>query len=394
MLIAPIVAAQTLAKVVLTRWFSGARLRLVLTGLYVSVCVALGLFVALGFFSNERMVEQARGWMPSEPSLPWWLASPASLLAWSAGFPVSPASLASNLLLVAASAPFLALATLAYRGSYEAHGLAGRAIGRRATVGRRSWPEAPFRSFLVKGRVESLRVRSHLVTLAVIGLLMVVFLKNGAAGEASAVESLVPTAMRQGLSLLVSWYALVLLVACLCFAAVVGDEQKQIGLLAAAPFARQELLKSKLVTLMTPFLMCLGIVLLLSVPVAGVEPGAVGVVALAAPAVLAFLLGLIAAVGTWPVAVRVHDQVPLANNLRSILPVLLISGAGLLVMKGLFMARGTIIGAWYGNGWLESLGGPRAALVMLGVAWCIGAAVLIFGCRVALSNLERLLGPQ
>ena len=40
---------------------------------------------------------------------------------------------------------------------------------------------------------------------------------------------------------------------------------------------------------------------------------------------------------------------------------------------------------------LALLGGLEA---QLGVAWWIGGAVFIFGSRLALANLERVLGPQ
>jgi hypothetical protein len=86
--------------------------------------------------------------------------------------------------------------------------------------------------------------------------------------------------------------------------------------------------------------------------------------------------------------IRVHDDTPLANNLRSAVPSLLVGVAGVFSLFLHSMIRKEVM-------WNYRRGEGDAWVVgCLVAAWSIGLALFWIGDRIARSNFERLLGPQ
>jgi hypothetical protein len=200
--------------------------------------------------------------------------------------------------------------------------------------------------------------------------------------------------LREALFLISTWYGVSLLVAMLAFLAVVGSEQRQITLLAASPLSRRTFLHGRLAAAALPFGVMLLVTAACGPTVAGVGKAAVGGFLLTAPAFSLYLSGLILMAGTWPEFIAVHDDVPLANNLRTIVPVLVIGSAGGGLFVLLVKIRAALVAGFYGHGIFAGYDGNAVVAWLLVAAWAIGGIVFVLGYAVGARNIERLLAAQ
>ncbi|HEX5053726.1 MAG TPA: hypothetical protein VFZ65_18240 [Planctomycetota bacterium] len=390
-LLAPLLACQVLWRVAIVRWCSGAGPRRVLQAANVILFFAVSLALVFGFVRGRDIGSALAAWFRDRPDLPWLLAAPAALPAAAAGFAQDWPRLLSPLLLLACAVPPLLLAAALYRASYDvfcssvAPGAARRGRSRR-------WPQAQLPSLLAKLRAETTRVGSNLAGYALLATVLVVLLAQGMARY--DFEAKVPLSLRETFFLLSCWQGLSLLVASLSFLNVVGNEQKQIVLLATSPLPRRVVLHAKLVAVSLPFVAMLLVASICGPLVAGVAWTAVAGFLLTAPPIVLCLLGVILVVGTWPRFLRVHDDVPLANSMRSVVPVLVIGVAGVLTLVLQFEARKGLVACYYGHGVFAPHDGGTVAAWLAVAAWAAGLAVFAAGHRLALRNLERLLSAQ
>ena len=392
LLVAPIVALQVLLKVVFVRWCSRPALRRALMAIQLGFCFVLALLLLMGVLRGDDVQRASMDWLAQQRDLPTWLDTPAALLAWSAGVPRSAARLAPTLLLLAAPWPVLGLAAANYRRAYELHLISRDRASHAAR--RRPWPASVERSFLRKGLLETVRLRSNLVFYAFLMVLVLIGLERGFDREAKEYEQLFPLVLHQSFEILRAWYGLSLLVACLAFLGMVGDEQRQISLLATAPFERRRLLHAKLLVVASPFVLSASLAAIGAPLIGGASWSSAGLFVLAALPLTAFFLGLLAAVGTWPWAVKLHSDVPLASNLRSVGPVLVIALVASPILFAMTKLRFALSSSYYGHGALKGWDGVQAAWLGLGVTWIAGGIALWIGTRLGRANLTRLLGPQ
>jgi hypothetical protein len=396
-LLTPLLAVQLLVKVAAVRWLSGARLRRFVTLAQVVVFVAVSLALVMGFVRHDDVARVLAAWLgdragtPSPPFLSWLLGAPAALPAAAAGYPQGLPRLLAPLLLAALAVPPILLAASIYRTSYEVHATASP-LEWAARTRSRTWPTAPLSSIVARMRVETVRVGANLGFYAFLATVLVVLLSRGV--EARAHEAHAPTWLLQWSFLLSTWQGMTLLVASILFLAVVGSEQAQIPLLASSPVSRRTLLLGKLISLSWPFLAMLAVTAFAGPLAGGTGIAAVGAFALTAPAILLFVLGVLAAAGTWPRFVRIHDDVPIASSLRVIVPVITVGVVCGATLFGTSRARAALVAAAYGHGPFAGLDlGLSFAGLVVG-AWLAGGLVLLGGCWLAARNLERLLGPQ
>jgi hypothetical protein len=278
----------------------------------------------------------------------------------------------------------LGFAAGSHRRAYEASLV--QAPAGRLRAASRNWPETPVRSLLLRSALESWRARGNV---ALVALIAVYAVWRIASAEWTVLPDDPVPLLRGVFFLLAPWQMLVLLMVLVLFLGVVGDEQKQMPLLATSPLARRDLLRSRVVLVGWPFAMTIALMALTGIVVADVAwVAAVGFVLAAVP-VLLLLLGSAVAVGSWPAFIRVHDDVPLASNLRSVVPVLVLSGIGGAATFAVFELRSAILHAAAGDGSPAAVAG-----LALGVAWLVGGGAFWLGCTIACRNLERLLGPQ
>ena len=388
--LAPILAVQLLLRVALVRWCSSPRLRRAFALANVAVFAAVTLALVLGFLRGSEIGAVIADWLGTTPTLPWLLGAPAALPAAAAGYPGELALLLSPLLLLACALPPLALAASIYRASYDVY--CSSTSPKARARGSRPWPEAALRSLLRKRRAETLRVSSNLTGYAFLATVLVVLLAQGMSRH--EFEAQAPLSMRETFYLLSAWQGLSLLVASISFLGVVGDEQKQIPLLATSPLPRRVMLRAKLISLAEPFFAMLLVTALVGPVVADVSLAAVGGFLLAALPILLFLLGVILAVGTWPQFIRVHEDMPLANNLRSVVPVLVIGFLGVLTLVLQFRARTGLVACYYGHGAFAPHAGGTVAVWLLAAAWGGGTLAFVNGYALARRNMERLLDAQ
>lgn len=390
-LLAPLLACQLLLRVVIVRWGSGARLRWILQAVNVAVFFTITLTLVFGFVRGKEVAAATASWLGTAPSLPWILDAPASLAAAVAGYPQNPARLLSPLLLLALCVPPLLAAAAIYRRSYDVY-----CSSTNATVVARArsrvWPETPLRSLLAKVRAETVRVGSNLGGYVFLATLLVLILAQGM--TLHEFEARVPIAVRETFFLLANWHGLALLVATVSFLGVVGSEQKQITLLSTSPLPRKVIVHARLVAVSLPFVAILLVTAICGPLIAGVGLSAVAGFLAVAPALLLYLLGVILAVGTWPRFIRVHDDMPLANNLRSIAPVMVIGMCGVLSLVLQVKARAGVVASYYGHGVFAPHDGGTVAVWLVVTTWVVGAAVFAIGYRLAIRNTERLLAAQ
>jgi hypothetical protein len=248
------------------------------------------------------------------------------------------------------------------------------------------------RSLLAKTSAESLRVGSNLVFYTLLAGILLLVLSGGAAPAAAKAGA--PPVLREALFLVVCWQGCATVLVMLLCLAVVGSEQGQFVLLASSPVPRRALLSAKAVHASLP----LAVLLVLTAAVGPLVAGT-GVVAslaflLAAPALLLHMTGVMVAVGTWPRFIRVHADVPLANSLRTSIPVLVVAAACYPPFVLVMFARRWLADAYDGRGPFAGSDGVAIAGWGVLLAWAVGAVVFALGWRLAARNVEVLFGPQ
>lgn len=392
--LAPLVAVQALFEVVIVRWFSGARLRFWVTLVQVTVLLVLGLLVVAGIVKGSEISEWLAQWMQTESAgLPWILEAPAALMAVGAGESQSAGLLWSNLALAAIPIPFLWLTARLYRRSFEVYCVTVTPV-RAQRVRRVRWPTRPLRSLLRLGFVAAVRVKSNVVANLFLIVLMVIALSQSSVGDVRVDQEQVPPAVRDAFSMLANWQTMMLILATLLSLSVIGDEQRHAALLATAPLPRSSLLQSKLLFTGLPFVSCYVTVIVCAPFVTSASFAAVALFAIAAPPVLLSMLAVVTMVGTWPTAIRLHSDTPLAGSLHSILPVVTTAVVCGLGMYPVLRMRKEMVASYYDHGLLASWEPATAGWMALGAGWAVGISAMLLGYVVGLRNLERLLGPQ
>ncbi len=394
LLVAPTLAAQCLLKVVFVRWCSGLRVRQIFLLLNVLFLTGLTLLAGFGLVKGSDLAARLTEVMQNARSLPWYLDAPAGLLSWSAGLAATEDLARRSVGLATIAVGLLGFTAFLYRAAVEAFWVAGTATPPAKTLsGPRAWPGRPLPSLLKKTFLESLRVRSNVIGYGLIAFLMVLTLS--VSGEVQPHElDRTPRVLSELFHVWLPWHGLILLISCISFLAVIGEEQKQIALLAMAPVSRRLLLWSKILSVAAPFLACAAIVLVASSPLQATSWSALGLFALVSLPIVLFTLGLLAMVGTWPAFTQIHRDVPLASNLRSVIPVLVIGGTMSGAMLGLIKIKYALKGCYNGHGWLSGMDPTQAGITILALLWVIGGLSFALFCRLGRRNLDQLLGPQ
>lgn len=384
MLGAALVAVVMAVLVAVTRWCSGPRLRRALTVVHLALATAAIVLLLGGFVRGPALRDTIVAFDPGASSLGHMVRLVADLPVALATGEVSARAFATPLACVAIIVLGLGFAAASHRRAYEASLV--RAPAGRLRAASRAWPVTPLRSLLLRAALESWRARGNV---ALVALIAVVAVWRVASDQpaVSADDSL--PLLREVFFLLQSWLMLAFVMVLVLFLGVVGDEQKQLPLLATSPLARRDLLASRLVLVGWPFVMTMVLMALTGLSVTGLAWTAVVGFVFAAVPLLLVLLGSAVAVGSWPRFIRVHDDMPLANNLRSVVPVLVLSAIAGGSTFVVYEVADAVLGA--------ASDGPSPAVVasaVLTAAWLVGGVWLWGSCRIAHRNLERLLGPQ
>jgi hypothetical protein len=285
------------------------------------------------------------------------------------------------------------LAASLYRRSFEVYCVTVTPV-RAQRVRRVGWPSNPLRSLLRLGFVAAVRVKSNVVAKVFLIVLMVIALSQSSVGEVRVGQEQVAPAVRDAFSLLVNWQTLMLILATLLSLSVIGDEQRHAALLATAPLPRSSLLQSKLLFTGLPFVACYLTVIVCAPFVTSASFAAIALFAIAAPPILLFMMAVITMVGTWPAAIRLHSDTPLASSLHSILPVVTTAVACGVGMYPALKMRKEMAASYYDHGLFASWEPATAGWMAVGAAWAVGVSAMFLAYVVGLRNLERLLAPQ
>lgn len=372
----PTLAAVTLAKVVVVRWCSGPRWRCLTLLVPVAAQIALVIALLLGIVRGDAFARRLVVLLADASAAP---ARWRPLLSW----PALAIAVLGGLAL-------LAVASACYRRSFEVHLLTGASRPWR-TRGR-PWPTSPLRSLLLKAALESIRVRGNLVFLGSLCVLLVGWFVTS--GVRAPPNDRVPTAVWHAFLLLQPWQTLSLLMSTILFLAVIGSDQKQIVLLATSPLPRRTLLLSKVWLLGWPFALTMAVTVLAAIATGGATPSGMGGYLLAGVPVLLATLAVLLVVGSWPAWIRVHDDLPLANNLGSVLPSIAIGLAGVVGLVLQARAQRWIVRTYEGRGPWPELSGDLLTALLLAAAWLGSLCMLWLALRIAARNFTRLLGPQ
>lgn len=385
--IAATVAVVLLLLVWSTRLLSGGRLRRVLALLHVTFAGAVVVLLLLGFGRGDQVQTWLLGLRPDTAVIGTVVQYAVRLPTAVAAGEVVLAAWFAPMLLLAVTSVSLALAARSYRGAYQANLCATPVTGSgRLRVGKshRPWPRAVVPSLVRRSMLQAWRVRGNLVAI----LLLATYAVYGPASSpfVSPATDAHPV-VRQAFYLLSPWLLMSSLLALLSLLSVVGDDQQQLPLIATAPVSRRDLVRARLRLLAWPFLLTVGLVALAGCMVGKVSLAGAFAFLLTALPVAVILVGAAGAIGSWPRFIAVHQQMPLANNVRTVVPVLVMSVVTAALLFASFGARKLLLGGLPGEGnWLALLVLVGWWLIALGLHWCFG--------RVALRNLTQLFGPQ
>lgn len=393
----PLIGVFMLLQIVATRFCQGRRLRAAFVWLQVVTAAVLALALIAGFLKGRDLAD----WFADqavEPRLPAWVETVAALpMALSLRAPTSTAL--APIAAIAIAMLIAAVASLGYRRAFEAWlvGDAARELeARTGAVGIAGpgWPTTPVRSLLHKARLECTRVRSNLGFIAFLALAQVfaIAVLPAAPDTAGADSTFAVASAAQ--RLLTSWQILALLLSSLLVIAVIGDDQQQMALLGTAPIDRGAFVRAKAVSLGWPFLLTLVLAAISGVTIGGTSAlAAAASVAVGLP-ILAATLGAMLALGSWPGLVQVHRDVPLANNLRTVVPITAIAVLGGFGVAARMRGFAAFAGVESGRGPLAGWQPGTAALALLGAAWALGGLSLWAGVRLASHHCERIYGAQ
>lgn len=377
------VAVVILTMVAATRFGSAPRWRRMLLLLHLSMTVVAMVLMLSGFTRGEGVMRWLADSSPSESSVAAFLAVAAALPAQLAAGDVGWSALHAVAVLVGITGLALGGAACIYRSAFEARlGAAPTVSTQRSGV----WPSSAVASLVRRGFCEAWRARGNLALVALFGA-GVVWRVASNPFEPSAGDPM--GLVREVFFLQSGWLSLACILAMLLFLGVVGDEQKQLPLLATSPLARRDLLRSRVILLGWPLLLTVLLTAFAGALVGGVGwSGALFYLAASLPFALV-LLGSTLAVGSWPTFIQVQSGVPLASNVRSVVPVLVLSVvSGFLlfvhhIARKELIARGAAQTEWLGT-----------ALLLLLAVWASAIGCYVLLGKMAHRNLTRLLGPQ
>jgi len=377
-------AAVILMVVVLTtRFGSSPRRRRVLLVVHLTLILAGMLLLLSGMTRGERVREWLLELAPGESAIGATLLEAGALPVALAMGEFSLAALGSTLVLLVVALSSLALAAAFYRRAFEA-----QLCATDAALSQQSgaWPQSAVRSLVRRGFLEAWRARGNLVLVALFGAFVVWRIADRP--FVPLVDDPVPL-IRELFFLQSGWLMLASILSMLLFLGVIGDEQKQLPLLATSPLPRRDLLRSRELLLGWPLLLTVVLATIAGKMVGGVGWSACLLYFACACPLALILLGAALAVGSWPTFIQLQGNVPLASNVRSVVPVLVLSViAGVLLYTQHQVRRDLLVRGAANEDWL------LAGLLALALLWAIAAATYALSTKVALRNLERLLGPQ
>lgn len=384
LLVCAAAAALVMMVVVLTtRFGSSPRRRRVLLVVHLAL-ILVGMVLLL---SSMTRGERVREWLlelaPGESTIGATLLAAGALPVALAAGEFSFAALRSTLLLLLVSVGCVAVAAAFYRRAFEAQLCATDTVAAQRSV---VWPTSAVRSLVRRGFLEAWRARGNLVLVALFGAFVVWRIADRP--FAPLPDDPVPL-VREVFFLQSGWLMLASILSMLLFLGVVGDEQKQWPLLATSPMPRRDLLRSRELLLGWPLLLTVVLATVAGKMVGGVGWSACLLYFVAACPLALILLGAALAVGSWPMFIQVQGNVPLASNVRSVVPVLVLSVVtGVLLYTQHQVRRDLVARGAANEDWV------LACLLALALLWAVAAASYALATKVALRNLERLLGPQ
>jgi hypothetical protein len=377
-LLLPACAAMIATSVVILRFASSPRLKLVVNVVGVVVGILLTVAVAMGFVAGRRTQRHfARELEGAE--LPEWMLWPGACLARAAGVDApGPAwwlALGAPLLAL----PFALFAAWLYPAAFERRLVAGGRRVRRSGAQRRWWPGSVTASVAWKDLLVTLQTKANIAGFAFLGAIAVAFVASDLA-RGRQTPGLAPE-LATVLGLATAWQVMLIMVATLQGIGLFSDEARQLDLLSTAPVARRALLRGKAPLLLLPHAFLLAVFAIAAPTVRGASLGATALfVAVAVPITL-LALGSIVAVGSLPAANRGLSEAPGTAPAKILLTLVAAVAPGIAVIVGLVKVRPVLADA-------------DAGALMLALAWAVGGAVAALGWWLAGRNLERLLGPR
>lgn len=380
------VAAVLLSVLLGARFASGGRLRQVLMIAHFGFVLAFVVLMLSGIGGGEQLRSWLADWQAGGNVLLDGMLALGRLPEAAARSTVDASAWLPSAVLVALAIALLLLAKSLYRSAFETW-LCATPSG-RVTQARGRWPRTAVPSLVRRGFVEAWRSRGSLVLVSLFGA-FAVWRPASRPFVAQPTDAL--PIVSEVFFLQSGWLPLNAVLAMLVFLGVVGDEQKQLPLLATSPLDRRDLLRSRVMLVGWPFALTIAMTALSGALVGGVGLAGATMFVLVALPCAGILLGSCLAVGSWPAFIAVRSDVPLASNVRSVVPVLVLSavtGALLSVQDAvrralLLPADGATTSGHVAWWWLWLL-----------AAWAAGAVVFATTCAIARRNLAALLGPQ
>lgn len=385
LLVAGATAAVVVMVVVLTtRFGSSPRRRRVLMVGHLGMILVVMVLLLSGVTRGERVREWLLDVAPGESAIGGMLAEAAAVPVWLAGAGRELLSvLRGPLVLVAVATLALAVASVFYRRAFEALLCATDTVAAHRSG---TWPHDAVRSLVRRGFVEAWRAKGNLVLVGLFGAFVVWRIADRP--FAPIANDSAPL-VREVFFLQSGWLMLASILSMLLFLGVIGDEQKQLSLLATSPLSRRSLLRSRELLLGWPLLLTALMAVLAGRMVGGVSWSGCLLYLLGACPLALILLGAVLAVGSWPAFIQLKSDLPLASNVRTVVPVLVLSVVAAGLLYGQHQVRRELI----------ARGGAQADLLLptciaYTVTWLAAIAIYLLFTKVALRNLERLLGPQ
>lgn len=373
---APLLAMLLAVQVVLVRLFAGRWLRLLLTVLAGLASIGFTTWLLLTMFAPGREQVQQLALRSSRPA-PWTVDAGAALLAAAAGGVLDGTALRALLGWLGASVAGFALVAGLHPRAYERHLAAEPPLLRRRG---RAWPAALAAVVRNKEFAQVLQQPGALVGFLVFAVLVFALTREQVLIGSLLADERLPRMVALVAVLLVQWFLAVMLVLYAHMGRLVLWDGAQWPLYTTSPAAPRALLRGKLTAVFVFLLWPL-----LLVAVAGAHqfeadgPVLAVFLGIALGGTLA-ALGVLAAVGTWPVLLRPDDNGQIQAGGRNLL-----GAIALVVTFHLVVALPGML-AW---DWLLARAlrrGPTRGEVLAAAPWVVAAALLL-GALVAAAGL-------
>jgi uncharacterized membrane protein len=389
----PCVAGMMLTQAFVLRFLSGPVLKFctqVIGAVLLLMCTVLFL---LGITADADQAKLLGQQIETADSLAFLLDWPIRLLADAARGEAGMAWFGSLAFLLV-PLPILVLVGAMYGRCREMRFVSHRPVVHRLRAPSTDWPATAWASIARKDLVDLTRNRGGILALIVLTCILLVIVYGFAGDDKLSEHSRLPADLQRGFGLLTAWQLLGMIMASIQAMGFAGDEGKNLSLLATSPLAPRELLRGKAFVFLLPFVWTVLVVLVGAPFVVDCSGRALVFFAVAALPLVAVHFAVVAAVSSHPMLFHRNHDVPLAESLTTIGPVLVVMGTMMGLLFGVSEVKSVVTSAHWPEGGYSHWDKTTMWWSLIGGLVAIATVLTWIGVRIAERNLRAVLGPR